>query len=61
MRSRYQTTSHDKTMHFEKLEEDILLSFIAGKPLIGDPAQLRMVFQFKTEKQEQKGYVGASP
>ena len=55
MRSRYRTSSSDKTcMQFDKLEEDIVLSFIMGKPLIGDPSQLRTVFQFKVEKQEQK-------
>ncbi len=55
MRSRYRTTSHDKAVHFDKLEEDVVLTFIVGKPLIGDPSLLRTVFQFKMEKQEQKG------
>lgn len=55
MRSRYRVTSCDQALHFDKLEEDVVLTFIVGKPLIDTPSHLRKVFQFKMEKQEQKG------
>lgn len=38
-------------IQLEKLEEDFIVSFITGKPLIESPAhnQLRKVFKFKKE------------
>lgn len=57
MRSRCRTTSYGKIIHSDELEEDIMSSFIIGKPRIGDPLQLRKVFQFKMEKHEPKRYI----
>ena len=37
----------------DKLEEDLVVAFIVGKPLIESPAHLRKPFKFKKDKKEQ--------
>ena len=49
LRGRY----HAGTFHFQKLDEDLVLKFIAGKPIIERPSQLRKVFQFKEEQKQE--------
>ena len=48
--SRYLPES--RTFQADKLEDDLLSTFIAGKPLIENPSLLRIVFQFKKDQQE---------
>lgn len=39
----------------EQLEEDFVLTFITGKPLIESPALLRKVFKFKKDQKQELG------
>ena len=41
--------------HLQQLEEDLVLCFITGKPLIESPALLRTVFKFKKESTQEVG------
>ena len=56
LRSRYQPVSTSEgafpTMYFDRLEEDLISTFIVGKPLIDSPSQLRTVFKFKAGVQK---------
>ena len=38
-----------------QLEEDMVTSFITGKPLIKSPLLLRIIFKFKKDKQQDLG------
>ena len=40
-----------RTFDFSKMQEDIVTSFVAGKPKFEDPSKfLRMMYRFKKEK-----------
>lgn len=41
--------------HLDKLEEDLVSTFISGKPLIEAPSQLRKVFRFKKDEKQELG------
>ena len=43
------------TFHLQQLEEDLVLTYITGKPLIESPALLRKVFKFKKESTQEVG------
>lgn len=55
MRSRYQPTSQEMPFHLEQLEEDLVVTFIVGKPHIESPLLLRTVFKFKKDPKQELG------
>ena len=36
---------------FHRLQKDLVTQFIAGKPFINDPAQIRVIFRYRKEQQ----------
>ena len=50
LRSRYIPESRE--FQADKLEEDLVSTFVVGKPIIGNPSLLRTVFKFKKDQQQ---------